>query len=370
MLDTRFSFGGGGGGMDPAADRIRGRDTVAHELATIGGQTAMAYLDHSPWHDLGQRLQLAGVPADQVIDHAIAAAKMDWLVGSEPMFTKAGVEIPGYKLSVRYAADGSIEEMFAPVGSGYVHSQNLENVAILRTLAEDFGCAPASIGALNGGRRCWILMRMADADYSPLPGDDVRGYFLMHWQHDGDGGIQLMPTDIRVVCQNTLSAATGGRKAWLSIRHTSSVAARRDEAARLVKTLMESMKATHETFAQMAAKMISAEQLDAFIQKAIPNTDAGKAAVSPIIVARRDTVARLVFFGRGAQLANQGVDTSTGSATVWAALNAVTEYYDHVRTGEAQSAAGLRKAQESAVFGGNAALKASAFELARQLVAV
>lgn len=341
---------------------------MAHNIATINGADAIAYLDQTPWHGLGKKLDLKGVaPADR-IGAAITAAQMDYTVGSLPLYLGDGSPVEGFKASVRFNRDGSTAAQLGVVGEGYTHVQNSEACEILQVLAAEFGCVPAAAGVLGNGERCWMLMRLADTMATPLPGDDVRGYFLLTWGHDGNLAIVGLGTGIRVVCQNTLSMAMSGRKAWISIRHTASASARLDQAAKLMQTLVKTFTEAGETFATMAAKNLSAAEVEAYIAAAIPNTTAGP-AVSPIIVARRDTVARLVFYGKGAAMANQFANVAMGEASVWAAYNAVTEYVDHVRTAEAQSPAGLRRAQESAIFGANGEIKAQAFTLARQLVA-
>jgi phage/plasmid-like protein (TIGR03299 family) len=342
---------------------------MAHNIAEINGQNAIAYIDDTPWHGLGQRMQLAGVAKDRLVDQALDAAQMRFNVGSLPLYLADGTEIKGHKASVRFADDGSVAATLGIVGDGYTHVQNDEACGLLRVLAEEFNCVPSAAGVLGDGSRCWMLMRLADSKITPVAGDDVNGYFLLHWGHDGNMSVQGLGTGIRVVCQNTLNMAVTGRKAWIAIRHTSGAGARLDEAAKLVRTLMTTLEKTGQTFASMAAKRLDAGQLDAFIARIIPATDSKTATVSPIIVARRDTVSKLVFYGRGAAMANQAVDTADGSASLWAAYNAVTEYFDHVRTAEAQSDSGLRRAQESAVFGGNAEIKAAALVEAQRLLA-
>lgn len=341
---------------------------MAHNLATINGSVAMAYLDETPWHGLGQKLDVRGLAADAMIDAALDAARMRYQVASLPIFLADGSQVHGYGASVRLADDGTVAATLSVVGDGYHHIQNTEAVAILRPLAEEFGCVPAAAGVLGDGERCWMLMRLADATVTPVPGDDVRGYFLLHWGHDGQMSVQALCTGVRVVCQNTLGMATNGRKAWISIRHTAGAGARIDDAAKLVRTLMGQLQATGETFADMARKAIAPDAIVSYIDRVIPNTDASKANVSPVIMARRETVARLVFAGRGAALANQLIDTSDGTASLWAVYNAVTEYVDHVRPAEAASVAGRLNAQTSAVFGGNAEIKAQALNVARELV--
>jgi hypothetical protein len=117
----------------------------------------------------------------------------------------------------------------------------------------------------------------------------------------------------------------------------------------------------------MAHRGLGRKQVLDYVARAIPNTTAAE-KVSPIIEARRETVLQLVYGGRGAAMANQAVDTREGGASLWAAYNAVTEYFDHVRTAEATNASGLLRAQESALFGGNADLKLAALAEARQLL--
>lgn len=343
---------------------------MAHNLADINGVTAMAYLDATPWHGLGQNLlqQMQAASPASYVDVALDAAAMRYTVGSMPMYLADGTEIKGHKVSVRFNPDGTVAATFAPVGDGYQHIQNEEAVSILRVLATDFGCVPAAAGVLGNGERCWMLMRLADATITPLPGDDVRGYFLLTWDHTGNMSLTGLGTGVRVVCQNTLTLATQGRKAWFAIRHTKSAGARLDEASKLISKLMEALKKTGDTFATMAGKRLDAKQIVAYIDAVIPNTSAA-AVVAPVIQARRETVARLVHAGRGAAMANQLVNTADGSASLWAVYNAVTEYVDHVRPAEAQSKEGLIKAQQSAIFGGNADIKAGALEHARQLVA-
>jgi phage/plasmid-like protein (TIGR03299 family) len=342
---------------------------MAHNIAEINGQNAIAYIDGTPWHGMGPNIlqQMRATPQGQRVDLALELAQLKYTVGSVPMYLADGTEMTGHKASVRFNPDGTIAAVFGPVGDGYTHTQNDRNVDILRAL-EQFGAVPAVAGALGQGQRAWMLMRMADSKITPIDGDDVNGYFLLHWGHDGNVSIQGLFTGIRVVCQNTLSMATSGRKAWINVRHTASADARIDEAAKLVERITAEMVATGQTFAGMARKALTADQLQNYIARAIPDTGS-KATVSPIIVARRDTVAKLVFYGRGAAMANQAVNTADGSASLWAAYNAVTEYFDHVRTAEAQSDSGLRRAQESAVFGGNAEIKAAALQEAQRLLA-
>lgn len=334
---------------------------MAHNLATINGRTAMAYQGATPWHKLGTRV--TDDAARRSVEAVLAAASLDYTVEKQPLYLGDGSKVNGREGVLRVEADGSRVQL-GTVGDGYQLVQNIEAASIMRPLT-DLGCTIESAGALGNGERAWMLAKMADT-VTPVPGDDVRGYFLLHWSHDGQTGVNGLGTGIRVVCQNTLTMATGrGSKQWVAVRHTTNAAGRIDEAAALMRKLTEAMQQTGETFAQLGRKAMTAQQLAAYIETVIPQDGAN---LSPVLKARRDTLARLAFFGKGAEMANQLVPQ--GSASLWAAYNAVTEYFDHVRPAEAQSPAGVAKANESALFGGNAQIKAQALTVARQLVAV
>jgi phage/plasmid-like protein (TIGR03299 family) len=340
---------------------------MSANIATIDNTDAIAYLDSTPWHGLGENLlqRMRAATPDQYVDIALDAARMRYSVGSLPMYLADGTQIKGHMASVRYGQDGTVAATFGPVGVGHTHIQNEEAVAILRPMAEQFGCVPAAAGALGDGERCWMLMRLTDATITVVPGDDVRGYFLLTWGHNGQISVTGLGTGVRVICQNTLALAMHGRKAWFTVRHTASASQRLDEAAGIIAKVMKAMQVTGETFASMAARNLSAADVQAFITAVIPNTDPKADKVSKVIEARRETITQLVTVGKGAAMANQLVP----GVSLWGAYNAITEYFDHVRPAEAQSEAGLLNAQTSALFGGNADIKAQALTVAQQLLA-
>src|SRR5262249_42586553 len=151
--------------------------------------------------------------------------------------------------------------------------------------------------------------------------------------HDGSLSYSARLTPIRVVCQNTLTAATAS-KALITLRHTTTIESR----AKLVRTMIErfigALHETGDTFAKLAHATMNVQDVADYIDRVFPNDDpAGK--VSTILRNKRDAVARLVFHGKGAELAG----ATRSAATAWAVYNAVTEYIDHVRPAIATSAA-------------------------------
>jgi phage/plasmid-like protein (TIGR03299 family) len=327
---------------------------VAHNLATINGRVSMAYQGSTPWHNLGTRMAST---AD--VDQALTAANLDWTVRLDPMFLGDGREVPERRAVVR---DGD-RAILGTVGNQYTTIQNRAATDILRDACADFGVTIESAGALGNGARCFMLAKLP-MSVQPVPGDIVAGYFLLGWGHDGGISHNGRPTPIRVVCQNTLTMAMSDGVDMIRIRHTASAAQRLGEAKRLIDGLIGAMKATGDTFTQLAERRMTPADVATYIERVFPSPDG--ADVSPVLKSRRNTVAALVWAGKGAELA--GSDAS--GTTAWGAYNAVTEYFDHVRPAEAKSLAGTRSANESAIFGQNAVIKVQALKIARQLVAV
>lgn len=321
----------------------------------------MAYQNAAPWHKLGKRM------ANADVDTALDAAGLRYDVVTDSLYLKDGTLVLGRRATLRVDPDGTRYQL-GTVGDAYHVVQNSDASAILRPMI-DAGCTVECAGALGAGERVWMLVKMAGQTISPVDGDDCRGYFLLHWSHDGSSGIIGLGTLIRVVCQNTLGLALGqNRKRWFTILHRANAADRIAEATRLMAQLTEAMKRTGDTFAKLARQDMGAKELRAYIERVIPAEPIDdKGTISSVLAKRRDTIVELARYGKGAELANQAVPA--GSVSLWAAYNAVTEYFDHVRPAESGSANGSYRANESAIFGINADVKADALTEAQKLLA-
>lgn len=328
---------------------------MAHNLATINQAVAMVYQGGTPWHRLGKRL-----PSITSVAEALDAANMNYTVHEEPLYLASGAVVPTRKAIMRDSPDGPI--FLATVGDGYAIIQHTIGFSGLDVLCREFGMTIESAGALGEGERVWILFKMPDV-VSPVDGDDVRGYLLATTGHDGSWSYQIRCTPIRVVCENTLNAASFSGVDLVRLFHTKGSAGKLDDAAKVVRAIVASFRETGETFAGFASRRMSEAEVIRYIETLFPQDDKKP---SDVIDARRKTISELVWTGVGSELARS---STGGAANVWAAYNAITEYFDHVRPAEAKSRAGLDRANVSAIFGSGADMKERAFRLSRQLVA-
>ena len=330
---------------------------MAHNLAIINGRVAMAYQGETPWHKLGTRIE-HGID----IAAALEAANLNWRVGLESLYLADGRVIANRRAVVR-EGDGAI---LSTVSGWYAPIQYPDAFSVFAPAVEQFGLTIEAAGALGKGEKAWMLFRLPTT-IAPVAGDDINGYAVAIAGHDGKTIFEFRPTPVRVVCQNTLSAAVGAGGAAgriFGISHIGNVDQQVAQVGTLVDSLLATMKATGESFARMAHRHLTPTEVVTFIESVFPSAADGE--VSQALAERRADVTELVWRGVGAELAMSETD---GQPNPWACYNAVTEYFDHVVTGKAKTNNATRIANTSALFGSGSAFKLSALRQAQALVA-
>jgi phage/plasmid-like protein (TIGR03299 family) len=250
-----------------------------------------------------------------------------------------------------------VGDVFEVVGKGYETLQNDELADLIENLSKVGAMQTAdTAGSLRGGRNVFALVPRGE--FNAGGSDLVKSYVLFSNTHDGSGSLVITPTDVRVVCANTLAAATKG----IRIRHTASLKDRIAEAvAALSKADVEAAGFSAKV-QRLARTPMDANDRRVFFLKVYerafgvipgrPTTAVDKARVERAT----ETV--------GAWMANLESARNTGTGTegsVWHALNAVTEWSDHERRVKGDS----REARVySNLLGTSAEFKADAFALA------
>jgi phage/plasmid-like protein (TIGR03299 family) len=338
-----------------------------HNIAFINGKAAMAYQGKMPWHQLGIQM-----PEKVDVAAAMKAANLDWLVSSEKLFLENGIYVPGKRAIVRDIDN----EILGMVSEDYVPIQNHEAFGILNLACEKFGVEIETAGALGKGEHVWMLAKMPES-VEPIPGDRVDGYFLIHTGHNGLIALYGLLTPIRVICNNTLTAAVNRNEALIRLEHIESDVAQLETVEDLIAQLVHTLQVTGESFTELANKHWTFEEVKSYVDEVIGIEDLEEVnktvyellEVEPQNNAKlnmRDSVLTLVWKGVGAETAGAKLEDKVekSTATAWAAYNAFTEYTDHVRPAEAKSESSMLLANRSALFGSNAELKDRALRLA------
>lgn len=194
--------------------------------------------------------------------------------------------------------------------------------------------------------------------FEPLLGDKVNQYCLLTNGHDGSTPVTVRFTPIRVVCQNTLTAAINGTRESVSIRHTDTVQSRIQQAAIIMRDYRDHFARLQDHFAAFAEFRID----DDFIL-AYEDALFGKIADTPEGAARTIRDKKVQSFESRLYM-GMGTDIHGVIGTAWGAYNAATEWADYEYP--------LRSATdrtESLLFGSANKFKQTAFDSALALVA-
>jgi phage/plasmid-like protein (TIGR03299 family) len=316
---------------------------MAHNLNINNGKASMMYVGDAPWHKLGVKLPKLATSVE-----AIEAAGLDYEVDKRQLYCKPDgnrlVEVPRNFCTVR--RDTNV--VLGIVGDRYTVLQNTDAFTFFDSLVGAGEAIFETAGALGQGESIWLLAK--------LPGyirvgrnDEVKKYLLLTNSHDGSSMVRAKLTPVRVVCNNTLSAALEGAEQEVRIRHTSSAVDRLAQAHKLLGLTNALYQELDLIFNRMNVKRITERQLIEFVTRLIP--DNKEATFNTRTENIRSRILELNETGAGAEY-------SRGS--LWGALNAVSEYTDHV-----QNSTIPEKRLNSAWFGSGEKLKLRAFDLAR-----
>ena len=332
---------------------------MAHMIDTTTGTAAMAYTGATPWHGLGQAL----TPGAS-IETWTREAGLGYTVLESPVqySTPAATELQAWPArKVLHRSDTGAP--LAVVSSAYNVVQPGEVMDFFRQLVELGGFQLETAGALSEGRRVWALASVGEA--APVVSRDlVKPYLLLGTSYDGTMATVAKFTAIRVVCNNTITAAVGGYSQGRPVKGEaeqslgylkSAVRVLHSERfdADAVRLQLGIVAGAWESFLvqsrQLAGVPMSGEQADEFLAELLKPWHRAELDVRESRAFRR---IRELFDGRAIGSELPGV-----AGTRWAMLNAVTELVDHERGRSNNTRI------ESAWFGAGAALKARAAEL-------
>jgi phage/plasmid-like protein (TIGR03299 family) len=342
---------------------------MAHEILE---NDTMFSVRVKPWHGLGTILD--DVPS---IDEAIQQSGLDWKVEVWPSYISdrngSLIEVPDTKAVVR--TDKTI--VLGNVGNRYEVYQNSDMWNFIDDFQKSTDCKLETAGSLRNGKKTWVLAKNSEVEY--LSGDPVEEYFLFNNSFDGSSPIQVMFTNIRVVCNNTLQMAIKGANNVFKVRHTLQCQNTLNEVKKALGLrdkyqlkMMDSMRAMVKT--QMNQAQIDnflgnvifpmprqiVQEVDA-VGKVISLQEASKKAIT-MRTNKIATLNDLIEGGAGANI--QGVKGS-----VYGVFQALVEFADH----EKQMKVGDKNLNEvrfeSIFWGSGAAFKDTCFDECMKLAA-
>jgi phage/plasmid-like protein (TIGR03299 family) len=301
---------------------------------------SMMYAGDIPWHGLGTAL-----PHNVGWSDALGIAGLDWTVMKRRAFVQSCNAAPGIKVPVECAGFRALvrerdDSVFAVVTERYAPIQNCDAFAVFGELFGDAAVLHTA-GALRGGRVVWGLAEFPEP--FTVADDKHRRFLLVTTRHDGTGCMRAFPTAVRVVCNNTLNLAMGGRREGVAIRHTGDV-----------ETKIKAQSAVLATTLGMFAEYQRAMETLLTVRVDHATTEGVLGKLVNLDSARGRNAARRIAY-----LAEHGRGNAPYRGTAYALFQGVTDYVDHERL----SNAAVDRRFETQLLTSGAHMKSDALQL-------
>ena len=312
----------------------------------VANVQTMMFVGKEPWHGQGVKLDN---PA--TAEEAIVAAGLDWKVEKKALQTVDGSPVNCAFANVRQD-NGKI---LGVVGERYTILDNKSAFSFFDAIVGTKEAVYHTAGALGEGERIWILAKLPGQ--IRVVGDDiVDKYLLLSNSHNGSSTVNMMWSNIRVVCSNTLNVAISTATNIQRLRHTASMGMRIDDVRKNLG-IIAGYNAEFERLSQaMTNIQLTKNQFNKYLQEigiVTPDEDNKLSTRAENIL---NDVTTLFEHGKGNDM--QGV-----KGTLWAGYNAITEYVDYVRVSRNEG-----NRAESLLYGSGARLKQSAWNSAVSLL--
>lgn len=238
---------------------------MAHKIDFSKGKAAFIASQTAAWHGLGTVFT-----QDITVNDALHTAGLDFNVIKAPNRHFIPSDNPESPLTITsedsfftYREDTK-GVLGSRLGPDYTVYQNTETLAVVDELLKNGRCKIETAGAIDGGRRVFVCLKLDNA-IKVGDNDEITQYALLVNSHDGSLAITAMPTNVRVVCNNTLGAALSGAKSQHKIRHTKNAVDRVKEAFTIMGLLEDTRKLNSAAYNAMKYTSITKQEFFDYI---------------------------------------------------------------------------------------------------------
>lgn len=316
---------------------------MAHNIERRNGKDSIVFAGETPWHRLGTKM-----PAAFEAETALKHGGLDFTVEKVGIKTSDGAAIEN-RFALRRT---DTKDVLGIVTDFYKPLQNREAFGFFDGV---FGKGKARYevaGVLGKGEKVWLLAKLP-GEFSIGKEDLVGKWLLLTNGHDTNEPVRAKFTPIRVVCQNTLTAALRGTESEIRVQHIGNVTGKLEIAGKLLKQAGVYFEDVQTAFSGFLRKQVKAAGVQDYALRVIAGDEAVKLEeLSPIARKSITRICELHDTGRGSDI--KGI-----RGTLWGAYNAVTEYVDHDKTSDSLA---------YMATGRGAEIKQRAFSLAVELV--
>lgn len=293
---------------------------MAHGIDVTEGQASFVSRS-SAWHQLGVAVGAAFTAEDAMQLGHLGG----WNVRKSPMFTKDenGNEllVPNKNAVLRDnpIVKGQVDVIGSNVSDNFQIIQNEEHAEFLNTLVDESGAHFETAGALNGGSRVFLTMKMPG--HMLVGGVDmVESNIAVLNDHSGAMSFTMMITPVQVVCQNTLNLALKNNSNIFRIKHTQGASLAVSQARHALDLTFDYLDEFQAQADRLINTSLSSAQFEEIIRKEFGLEDDAPTAA-------RTRVEKKIL--KIQELFDEAETVESKRNTAWGGLAALTEYADH-----------------------------------------
>jgi len=311
---------------------------MAHEITDTD---TMFSVREKPWHGIGDVLE------EDISVDAARDKYLTWLASKTPLYADVTTaQSAGRELAEVPNRFGVLREdtrtVLGVVGSKYKIYQNSDMWDFIDTYIKSSGMRLETAGSLKGGQYTWTLLK--GEEFEVVKGDPLFKYFLFRNSFTGAVPVSTLFTNIRVVCNNTLTMALSGAENVHHVRHVGDVVSQVAEVERAMTAQKAYQEKTYEALQLLSKREMVATNMKTFLENNVFVLDVPAVAVNSKVV-QLNTVKqkelierqRIIKMKRDKKV-NQVLDlVETGAGadlpgvkgTAYGLFQAVVEWTDH-----------------------------------------
>lgn len=281
------------------------------------------------WHGLGQIIEDYPTSAE-----ALKFAGLDYTVEKQKIYTMRNeyenpqLIVPDYFATMRK----DTADVLGIVGKDYKIVQNVDAFSFFDSIVGGDGIQYETAGALGKGERIFITAKLPG--YIKVGREDlIEQYLFLTTSHNGYGSITAAFTPVRIVCNNTLNAALRNQTSSIKIRHTANAKDRLEQAHKVMGISNQLSVQLEGIFNSWSKVKITDPEVLRLIQLAMtPN----KEVLENLQKGKHDELStcfnNICNSVYEYALGSETQQTETTKGTLFGAYNAVTGYFQNVRT--------------------------------------
>jgi len=210
--------------------------------------------------------------------------------------------------------------------------QNVDAFSFFDAIVGGDGIMYETAGALGNGERIFITAKLPD--YIKVGNDDlIEKYLFLTTSHDGYGSITVAFTPIRIVCNNTLNMALRNCTNTVKIRHTENAQDRLKEARNVMGISNMLSNQLDTIFNQWAKVRITDSEVRKLIRLAmVPNKEVLRNLQTGSIDELSKCFQNICYNAYEYAMSSPTQQTDTTKGTLFGAYNAITGYFQNVRS--------------------------------------